>query len=895
MPNQPSFDFPSEFYPLILESLREGILVSNLEGRILFCNRAMEEITGYSREELLGGDVFKILLPPSQHEQLRAKLAERAQGKAERYTLGYVNKRGDYRWAEIKASPYWDDSGQVVGSITAISDVTPNYLAKAAREESEQRYLDLFENMYDPLFILDIHGQIQHINQAGLQSLENEMAVLPQDFRHWILPEDRVLFEAAFEEIKTQGFISKLCLRMVTPQGNIRYWQINSTAIMYKGAMTGTRNIARDITEDKRFEWKQKAEEAIYRAIFEKNFLAIGVSDADYRIVYANPAFAKLLGYSEVELIGLHISTITHQEDMPLSQELFTGLSLRAIPHYAIKKRYRHKAGHYVQAKAYVSGVFDKMGKLVYSVATIEDVTEKKRNEEALIKAKQVAEHARAAERLFLANMSHEIRTPMNAVIGMTHLLMQTNPSEEQLEYLQALQFSADSLIGIITNILDISKIEANEIEFESRPFSLRQLLLSLQKTFQLKVRDKSISVVIFLDPALKQQLIGDQVRLNQILTNLLGNAAKFTHVGTIGIAARLIDCKDRQALIEFKVHDTGIGISKESLRIIFDNFKQADNQTQREFGGTGLGLSIVKQLVELQGGEIRVESQVQKGSSFIISLPFLLSEIMDEDILAEPQPLKTVKEEKTLQSLKILVAEDNPMNQKLVSRFLENWGCQYQIAHNGQEALQFCEQESFDVILMDVHMPLMDGCEATKAIRALTANPNAQIPIIALTAAALLDEKNRVMEAGMNEFLTKPFSPKILRAILLKYAAEANPKPNLLMDLTYLMELSGGDRGFILEILETFLTELPGDMQLLRGATQAEDAQALYKIAHRLKSSLQMLGLEQARELAFQLEQQTRYQAEAKEVWLSTATQFLDMLGQAEGLAQQKIAELKP
>ena len=406
-------------------------------------------------------------------------------------------------------------------------------------------------------------------------------------------------------------------------------------------------------------------------------------------------------------------------------------------------------------------------GKYFFS-GFIRDITDRKKAEQELISAKQEAEQAQLAEQQFLANMSHEIRTPMNAVIGMTHLLYETNPTEAQKEYLDSLRFSADSLMGIISNILDLSKIEANEIEFEQRTFNLLELLKSLQQTFQFKVREKPISVVLDYDPKIKNHLIGDSVRLNQILTNLLGNASKFTHKGTIGVKAKLVAATGGQYIIQLQVHDTGIGIEKENVEKIFENFKQADVKITRKFGGTGLGLTIVKNLVELQGGSIEVESSEGQGSVFNIVLPFKDSGVLQTEVSIKEDSEHHISE--VLKETSILVVEDNPMNQKLISKILELWKCDFEIASNGFLAIEKTKEKKYDIILMDIHMPEIDGCETTKKIRSDSENKNQNTTIIALTAAALLDEKNRALESGMNDFLTKPFSPKQLKINLGKW-----------------------------------------------------------------------------------------------------------------------------
>ncbi|MFK8007233.1 MAG: ATP-binding protein [Saprospiraceae bacterium] len=465
-----------------------------------------------------------------------------------------------------------------------------------------------------------------------------------------------------------------------------------------------------------------------------------------------------------------------------------------------------------------------------------------------------LAEQAQLAEQQFLANVSHEIRTPMNAIIGMTHLLYETNPTETQKEYLDSLRFSTDNLMGIISTILDLSKIEANELEFEQQTFNLLELLKSLQQTFQFKVQEKPINVTLDVDSKIKNHLIGDPVRLNQILTNLLGNASKFTAKGTIGVKAKLVIATDGQYVIQFQIHDTGIGIEKNNIDKIFENFKQADVKNTRKFGGTGLGLTIVKKLVELQDGSIEVESTKDRGSIFTIILPFKDSGVLQSELSTKEDSEYQISE--ALKEIKLLVVEDNPMNQRLIINILNLWDCSFEIASNGYRALEKSMKEKFDIILMDIHMPDIDGCETTREIRTNAKNPNQNTTIIALTAAVLLDKKNRAFEAGMDDFLTKPFSPKQLKIHLGKWLniETKNSKPSYYsqlsqneivhLDFTYLLDSCQGDHVFVKEMIEIFLKEIPIAMKQMKTELDNKNWQAIAEIAHRIKTNYMMVGL---------------------------------------------------
>ncbi len=501
----------------------------------------------------------------------------------------------------------------------------------------------------------------------------------------------------------------------------------------------------------------------------------------------------------------------------------------------------------------------------------VRDISGRKQAENDLLQAQKEAEQARLAEQKFLANMSHEIRTPMNSVIGMTHLLYETSPSDVQREYLDILKFSADSLLGIINNILDISKIGAGEFELEPRPFNLKELILSLRQTFRFKVRDKPINVVAEVDVQIENYLVGDDTRLNQILTNLLGNASKFTHKGTIGIKVNQVTKQNDKCWVEFNIHDTGVGIEEEKIPLIFEDFKQIEAEANRKFGGTGLGLSIVKQLVSLQKGTIEVKSILGKGSEFIIVLPFKdsgtpLTEIIYPEV-------SSLLHKDLLTKVSILVVEDNMMNQRLITKLLDLWKCSFDLVYNGQEAFRQSKEKRYDIILMDIHMPIMDGIESAGLIRSDTTNPNFDTPIIALTAAALSDERNRVFEVGMNDFLTKPFSPSALESTILKWldfqpvfvesTSTELEKEYTAVDanLDYLKAFSNNDIDFMQEMIYMFIYGMPEAISKLKEYQAEKNWKMVYKTAHRMKSNFMMMGMKSQEKSVETLEMLTKQQ----------------------------------
>ncbi len=611
------------------------------------------------------------------------------------------------------------------------------------------------------------------------------------------------------------------------------------------------------------------ASEAKLRKIIDTSLDAVITIDEKGIITEWNQNAERTFGYSRQEAMGRSMTELIIPHQHRQAHERGMQHFLRTGEGPVLNKRIEitaiNRDEHEFPVELSITPI--QLGRQYFFSGFIRDITERKEAEAALLHAKQTAEQARLAEQQFLANMSHEIRTPMNAVIGMTHLLYETQPNASQKEYLDALRFSADSLMGLINNILDLSKIEAGELAFEKKTFDLVKLLKGLQQTFQFKVREKPVSVTIDIDPKIKNMLIGDLTRLNQILTNLLGNASKFTKRGTIGIRAKLLASTAAQYVIQFQVHDTGIGIEMEKLDLIFQNFKQADLDTTRKYGGSGLGLTIVKQLVELQGGSIVVESVKQKGSIFSVNLPFENSG-QEASELSDPIP-ESRDIQQILGDRHLLVVEDNPMNQKLIGKILDLWSCTYTIAPDGRAAWKLSRQRPYDLVLMDIHMPEMDGVEATQVIRSDRQNPNNTTPIIALTAAALLDEKNRALEAGMNDYLTKPFSPAQLQQVLEHWLENRDiatepllPPPSATtpaVDLSFLKSMSTSDQQFVPDMIQIFLREIPKALQQMHEAFSAENWLAIADLAHRINSNYMMMGLSQQQTLAMTLERQIK------------------------------------
>jgi signal transduction histidine kinase/ActR/RegA family two-component response regulator len=391
-----------------------------------------------------------------------------------------------------------------------------------------------------------------------------------------------------------------------------------------------------------------------------------------------------------------------------------------------------------------------------------------KRNELELIRAKNMAEDAANAKQQFLSNMSHEIRTPLNAIIGMTYLLLQENPTAEQKTNLNTLKFSGENLLAIINDILDYSKIEAGKIAFENIDFSLKQLINNLEQAHHLKAEEKGLSLLVGIDSSVPDIVIGDPGRLAQILNNLLSNAIKFTQAGMVRIDVKADPESSQDLNIRFMVTDTGIGIKSEQKDFIFDSFTQATTDTSRHFGGTGLGLAITKRLLELQGSEIIVESEPGKGSVFSFVLRFRKSITAQKDLHLPYDG--SAMEFEPLPGYRVLIVDDSDINILVARKFLSKWSLIVDHANSGQEAIEKIRKLSYDLILMDLQMPGMDGYETSMMIRSLPDDKYKQVPIIALSADVMMETRERVTREGMNDYVSKPFNPNELYSKIAKY-----------------------------------------------------------------------------------------------------------------------------
>jgi PAS domain S-box-containing protein len=516
----------------------------------------------------------------------------------------------------------------------------------------------------------------------------------------------------------------------------------------------------------------------------------------------------------------------------------------------------------------------DENGKVLGVVVVARDITDHKRIETELIDAKVhaesatsiaeeaqgkaeqatlIAEDAVRSKQQFLSNMSHEIRTPMNAILGFTKVLLKTDLTDKQKEYLTAIKISGDALTVLINDILDLAKVDAGKMIFEKIAFKMSTSISAMIHVFETKIYEKNLTLIRKYDPKIPAVLVGDPVRLHQIILNLLSNAVKFTNKGQIEVSVQMLSESEENVLIEFAVTDTGIGIAKEKLEHIFENFQQASSETARLYGGTGLGLAIAKKLVETQNGTISVKSKPKKGSTFSFVLPFMKTKA---DAVSEAKMFELDAE---IKNIKVLVVEDMVLNQLLMKTLLDDFGFEHDIADNGKMAIEKMRSKSYDIILMDLQMPQMNGFEATRYIRN---QMKSQVPIIALTADVTTVDLDKCKAVGMNDYISKPVDERLLYIKMVELSKRYLPlqgekkiknedinsnKPagrSKCIDLTYLYNRTKNNPELLLEMIDLYLAQTPVLVARMKQCLIEKNWDSMYGAAHKIIPSFSIMGM---------------------------------------------------
>jgi PAS domain S-box-containing protein len=731
--------------------------------KILYISENIRQF-GYDAAELISDGVpITDLIHPDDLTSIMKYYQDKTSEKGiPAYSGEYRLRRSDgtYRWVEDESTEIHGQNKHIQFHEGLIQDITDKKRDRDEIIRSQERYRVLAANIpLTSIFLIDknlkyIVAEGTTFESWGMTSSDFEGKIMSQvngmDFQD-LQPE----FLKALEK---KAIIKKILTL------HHRIYEIIIRPILYRGEVEYALGILRDINEEFQAKEDLKKNEEKYRKLVEESTEIIYSLSQELEIDYVSPNLIQFLGYDYNFVIGKRLTDFLHPDDLKIVE--YNIALLNTTENQYLEFRLQHKNGEYRIFSSNVKFVKnEELGRFYYT-GIARDITNLKEAQRELFYAKEKAEQASIIKSQFLSIMSHEIRTPMNAVIGMSHLLIEDNPRPDQLENLKTLQFSAENLLGLINDILDFSKIDSGKIELEKVTFELNAVFNRILHSYTYQAREKSLEIIFESDDKLPELIVGDPVRLSQVINNLVSNAIKFTEKGYVKISLKKIDEDDDTITINFNFEDTGIGIPEDKAQSVFEAFTQASTETTRKYGGTGLGLAIVKRLVELFGAEITLTRKKTGGTIFNFSVVF------EKHKIQLSSPVKNYSAiDKSLGNAVILVAEDNIVNQLMIKKFLTKWGVKVVvIADDGLEAISAVEKEAFNLILLDLQMPGKDGFEVSHYIRQMNDPIKNSVPIIAMTASSLINVKEQLDEVGMNDYISKPFNPEDLYAKIIKY-----------------------------------------------------------------------------------------------------------------------------
>ena len=892
----------SERYRLIVQTAAEGIWMCDAADQTSFVNPAMARMLGYEMEQMLGRPM-RDFMDPECHAHLDRTRARQA-GPAEPAEGRFYRQDGSSLWALLATSQVNADNGSYAGTLTMVTDITDRRLAEVALRHSNQRLASVFNAVTNGLVVFDAAGNIVECNAAASRMLGRAAARgagqwdgVHEDGRRYSAPEHPV------QQALASGRPVRDVVMGVAGAGGEVCWLSVNVETMRDEHGPGSMVVASltDISYRKRSEDALRQGEQRLQEIIKMLPIGLFIKDKDSRMLLMNPASEQQFGYTFDELNGGDTTALHAPEEAAAFRardlQAFAG---RVLIDYE-ETIWNPALGRQRQLRTFKKPVFDQHGAPAYLICMSIDISDSKANERALRElnehleervaqrtaqleeARQVAEEASDAKGQFLARMSHEIRTPMNGVIGMAYLALKTELEPRQRDYLEKIRFAGEHLLRIIDDILDISKIEAGKLAIEDCDFSLDHVIQTLTTVVAPKAASRGLRLQFELDPGLPPVLRGDPLRLGQVLINYVNNAIKFSEQGNIDIAVHQLLRDDSACLLRFEVRDHGIGLSEEEQGKLFQAFQQADTSITREYGGTGLGLAICKQLAQLMGGEVGVHSAPGAGATFWFTARLGIAErsalALPGDAAAALQDLHSgAAAMQALKDARILLVEDNTFNQQIALEMLEEAGSSVCLANNGAEALDLLQQASFDCVLMDVQMPLMDGLEATRRIRSDPALADTRV--LAMTATATHDDRARCLAAGMDDFIAKPIQPAVMYQTIASWLpvrapgaelpappavarnrARAAFRPTLagdpaIVDLSVLAQLLGYHPHKIRKFAFKFLQTTEAGFNEMEAALAAGELQKLRELGHRIKSSARTVGAFGMAELCLALEQ---------------------------------------
>jgi PAS domain S-box-containing protein len=734
-------------------------------------------------------------------------------------------------------------------------DISERKKADEKLNESEHRLVSLITNLQNGILVEDEHRNVVLTNDmycdmfginASPENLKGEYSANYVDkikslFNDEDFFEEKILSLLEFQKPELDELLEMKDGRILKRD----YIPICNDKI-YKGHLWKYT----DVTAEKYAENTLRIREEKYRSIIDNMNLGLLEVDTEENIIFANQCFSDMCGYDLSELIGKRAAQIFAKgENIELMDQKNEERKRGSTDAYEIVVK--DKRG---QVRWWlVSGAprYNDQGELIGSIGIHLDITDQKQLEIELTSAREEAEQSTRSKEVFLANMSHEIRTPMNAILGMSNQLAKSPLTKKQLFYLDAINAASENLLVIINDILDLSKIEAGKLSLEKIPFEPRAVIKRAMQALNHKAEEKGLALTnSIFDERISEVMVGDPYRLNQVLLNIISNAVKFTEKGGVDVKLEVINDAKLSQTVQLTVKDTGIGMDEKFRTTLFEKFSQEDASVTRQYGGTGLGMSICRQLIELMDGEIFVESEKGSGTtmSFVVSFP----KGSVEDL---PSKEIFVADEKMLVGKKILVVDDNDMNRLLATTILGNYGAETFEAENGLESVEYLTENTVDLVLMDIQMPVMNGFDAARHVRERISKT---LPMIALTANAIKGDNEKCLEAGMNSYLAKPFKEEDLMKMIagmlhsnpslntqkkLSAIDTEEPEP-VYYDITEIRTISRGNEGFIIKMLKMFVEQIPVHLKDMQYKCEEQQYITVGEIAHRIKPTIDNMGI---------------------------------------------------
>lgn len=822
------------------------VMITDKKDKIEWVNDEFTKIMGYAAEEIIGKNP-SILRGPGTDEETVKRIAEKKKSRAAFHDeiLNY-RKDGTEVWLQMHVTPLENEEGDVDYYVAIQEDVTESKRKdealrksqeqlKAAQQQAKIGNWEWYagnDHMYASEEVCRVLG-LAYADQIPVSLVRNR-----------IHPDDVPVLAHSIEDTLKRKTPYELDCRVVTSD-QLRFIYITGQPqVGEDGKVVKLFGTIQDISERKRIEEEMRLAEKQYRSLFEHSQHMICMHDLDGIIQSINPSGAHTLGYEPEELVGRQIMSLVPDRYKKEFMNYLEEIRKHGM-HSGLMRMLLRNGEETIWMYSNIR-LNDHEGKPFVLSSNVE-ITGRYMMEKELRGAKKLAEEALISKDRFVANISHELRTPMNAIAGFTELLKKTKLNDDQEEYADAIGIATENLTAMINDILDIAKIEAGKIEFERRVFNVRDVMRKTHILLSPRADAAGITFTWSCDANVPSFIVSDDLRLTQILMNLVGNAVKFTTKGFVSFGCEIKDETEKQINMLFWIEDSGVGIPREKMEMIFHPFTQVSGASNRKYGGTGLGLTIVKDLVELQGGTVKVQSAEGIGSRFEVVIPV---EKIDPGMVQQVDvALKPIEHPG---NVRVLLVEDHQLNQQLALRLIRDFGFVVSLAIHGRAAIELLKEESFDVILMDLQMPEMDGYEATVFIRD---KMHIETPIIALTAHSSSGEREKCLSLGMNDYMTKPYRSKdlyykIVRAIS---GTATEPKQNEEGEQVYatpLKALAAGDKDFEREMLELMLTSFPEDFEKLESAATSGDMTTLKTTAHRLKSSVALAGEKELAEL---------------------------------------------